>query len=1177
MRTRANDVPTAHRSRTTRAVALALAAVALVPASAVAAGYRDEVISDNPAAYWRLGEASGTVAANEIAANTGTYTGGVLVGQQSALSGDTNTAATFDGVNDHIVVPQSTTLDATAGVTVELWAKRTKNASWQVLVGKPGNGQSQLENYAIWFDSSNRLQAYFGNGTTHVSAAWGTAVDTGWHHIAATYDNAVARLYVDGVQRAQTSSTVQLTPSANALNIGRSNDGSYFFGGSLDDVAVYRTVLSATRIQAHFAAASTPTVDTTAPLLTLTQPVGGSTTASATPAVSGVAGTASGDSTSVTVRLYAGSSATGAPVQTLSATRAGGGAYSVTATTLANGVYTAQAEQADTAGNVGRSGAATFTVAVGSGDVTAPVVSLTQPANGSSTTATTPTFSGVAGTLIGDSTAVTVRLYAGATATGPPVQSLTATRSIVGAYSVPASPALANGTYTARAEQLDDSGNVGQSASTSFTVDTVAPAVTLTQPAAAATVGTAPTLAGVAGTATGDSATVTVLVYSGSTTTGTLVRTLSATRQTGGAYSVAATPALAGGTYTARAQQSDQASNGGQSAATTFTVDATAPVVTLTAPAAGSTLTIATPAVSGVAGTATGDSAAVTVRIYSGSSATGPALQTLNATRQTGGAYTVNAATLGNGTYTARASQADAVGNVGDSAANTFTVAVPSGTDPVLIGAGDIAGCGSTPKDAETAALLAQHPTATVFTLGDNAYDNGTATEYANCYGPTWGVHKARTHPTVADHDLDTGTPQAYLNYFNAQLAPYGPTATDPTKMYYSYNLGAWHVVHLNAVCFYYTPGCNVAGQEAWFQADLAAHPNQCTVVMMSSPRFSSGNIHGNNTDMQGLWATAYEGGAELVLSGDDHIYERFAPMDAGGNADPAFGVRQFIAGTGGYLMYGIGTVKPNSQVRYTANAGVMKLTLHPTSYDWQFIPIDGLPSPDSGTANCHGVPGSGGGVTGAPTVRASSTATANYASAALAVNKPAGTAAGDVLVATIAHQGGSIRTLTAPAGWTAVPNADATDGSNVRTRAFSRVAGAAEPASYTFTLTGGSGMALSGGILAITGADTTNPINAAAAQATATNVTNLVAPSVTTTVAKTLLVYAGGVNSPLTYTAPSGMSERWDVTTSGAYNAATMTATGGFAGPGATGTRTGILSQSARGAALLIAIAPAP
>ncbi len=382
--------------------------------------------------------------------------------------------------------------------------------------------------------------------------------------------------------------------------------------------------------------------------------------------------------------------------------------------------------------------------------------------------------------------------------------------------------------------------------------------------------------------------------------------------------------------------------------------DTTPPTITLTAPTNGATVETTTPSIVGAAGTAPGDVASVTVRIYDGARATGDPIRTLTAPPSGTGTYSIVAdPELPEATYTARATQTDTAGNVGTSNATTFTVRLPvTVEDPFIIGAGDITSCGQSPKDAETAAILAEHPNDTVVTLGDNAYD-GSASVY-NCYNEFWGQHYSRTNPTIGDHDITgTNSTQSFLTYFRSRLTSRGATAVDPRKVYYSYDLGTWHVVHLNAVCFYYTPGCDVAGQETWFRNDLAANPEQCTVVMMSSPRFSSGNIHSNNTDMQNLWRIAYEGGVEAILSGDDHTYERFAPMDAGGNAN-ANGVRQFVVGTGGYSLYGLGTRKPNSEVFSAAHFGVLRVGLHSGSYSWQFIPINGAPSTDSGTTNCH-------------------------------------------------------------------------------------------------------------------------------------------------------------------------------------------------------------------------------
>ena len=400
--------------------------------------------------------------------------------------------------------------------------------------------------------------------------------------------------------------------------------------------------------------------DTTPPSVTLTSPANGSTSG-ASPTYGGVAGTALGDSATVTMRVYAGASASGTPLQTLTATRDGGGAYSVTGAALTAGTYTARAEQLDDAGNLGLSSANTFTAVLP--DTTPPAVTLTSPAGGS-TTGASPTYGGVAGTVAGDSTSVTVKVYAGSSASGTPLQTLTATRDGSGAYSTTGA-ALANGTYTAQAQQSDSAGNTGFSAANTFTVDTTAPdttppSVTLTSPAHGTTTSSAtPAYGGVAGTVAGDSTSVTVKVYAGSSASGTPLQTLTATRDGSGAYSTTGA-ALANGTYTAQAQQADSAGNTGFSTANVFTVnvpDTTAPSVTLTSPAHGTTTSSATPAYGGVAGTVAGDSTSVTVKVYAGSSASGTPLQTLTATRDGSGAYSTTGAALANGTYTAQAQQ----------------------------------------------------------------------------------------------------------------------------------------------------------------------------------------------------------------------------------------------------------------------------------------------------------------------------------------------------------------------------------------------------------------------------------------------------------------------------------------------------------------------------------------
>ena len=275
-------------------------------------------------------------------------------------------------------------------------------------------------------------------------------------------------------------------------------------------------------------------------------------------------------------------------------------------------------------------------------------------------------------------------------------------------------------------------------------------------------------------------------------------------------------------------------------------------------------------------------------------------------------------------------------------------------TSAVVVGAGDIASCTSTGDEA-TAKLL-DNISGTVLALGDNAYTEGSAAQYNNCYNPTWGRHKARTKPIVGNHEYRTPGASGYFNYF-------GAAAGEPGKGYYSYNRGAWHIIALNSECKYWATGfkdgpsqCSSQQQAdmiTWLKADLAANPASCTLAYFHQPRFSSG-FGGNALETQPIWDALYAANADVVLSGHDHIYERFARQTPGGRLDTSRGIREFVVGTGGVDHGGIGTVKANSQVRNTTAYGVLKLTLNPTSYSWKFVPQAGKTFTDSGTTSCH-------------------------------------------------------------------------------------------------------------------------------------------------------------------------------------------------------------------------------
>ncbi|MBD0322978.1 MAG: metallophosphoesterase [Aldersonia sp.] len=264
--------------------------------------------------------------------------------------------------------------------------------------------------------------------------------------------------------------------------------------------------------------------------------------------------------------------------------------------------------------------------------------------------------------------------------------------------------------------------------------------------------------------------------------------------------------------------------------------------------------------------------------------------------------------------------------------------------DAVLVGAGDIADCASSGDEA-TAALLDQIP-GIVFTLGDNVYNGGTAAEFADCYAPSWGRHRARTLPAMGNHDYGSPAASGYFDYFGAAAGPRGAG-------YYSYDTGAWHVIVLNSNCEK-VGGCHPGStQEQWLRADLAAHPRACTAAYWHHPRFSSGD-HGSDAATQAFWQALYEAGAEIVLSGHDHSYERFAPQGPTGEPDAAGGIREFVVGTGGRDLYGFPSVAPNTEIRDASTFGVLVLTLGDGRYGWQFIPAAGGAFVDSGSGICH-------------------------------------------------------------------------------------------------------------------------------------------------------------------------------------------------------------------------------
>ncbi len=263
----------------------------------------------------------------------------------------------------------------------------------------------------------------------------------------------------------------------------------------------------------------------------------------------------------------------------------------------------------------------------------------------------------------------------------------------------------------------------------------------------------------------------------------------------------------------------------------------------------------------------------------------------------------------------------------------------------VMVGAGDIAKC-STEADEATAKLLDNIP-GTVFTVGDNAYPSGTASEFKNCYGPSWGRHKSRTRPALGNHEYETAGASGYFGYF-------GAAAGDPDRGYYSYDRGEWHVVALNSNCKE-VGGCGAdSPQGRWLRNDLANHPAECTLAYFHHPLFSSGGDHGNQPQVRPLWKALYAANADVIVGAHDHSYERFAPQGPDGARNKERGIRQFVVGTGGGTQHGFGEIGTNSQARKAGTPGVLKLTLKPGSYGWEFVPVAGETFTDSGTKSCH-------------------------------------------------------------------------------------------------------------------------------------------------------------------------------------------------------------------------------
>ncbi len=278
------------------------------------------------------------------------------------------------------------------------------------------------------------------------------------------------------------------------------------------------------------------------------------------------------------------------------------------------------------------------------------------------------------------------------------------------------------------------------------------------------------------------------------------------------------------------------------------------------------------------------------------------------------------------------------------------TSAAAQESDPVLYLAGDIADCRETPAPQSAAAKTAkiiterlkQNPQAKVITLGDNTYPNGELKEFNDCYAPTWGAFRQQTHPSPGNHEYRTPDAGGYFQYFAERAGP-------EQRGYYRWQFGKWRIFSLHS---YLKAPEKQAAQLAWLKKELASTPAGCTLAYWHHPLFSSGG-HGNNNHMREIWDVLQAAKADLILSGHDHDYERFAPQDGQGIANKN-GMREFVVGTGGTPLTPFLVKKPNSEAADNSSHGVLQLVLREHSYEWAFLSVEPGGFSDKGSAICH-------------------------------------------------------------------------------------------------------------------------------------------------------------------------------------------------------------------------------
>jgi hypothetical protein len=296
-------------------------------------------------------------------------------------------------------------------------------------------------------------------------------------------------------------------------------------------------------------------------------------------------------------------------------------------------------------------------------------------------------------------------------------------------------------------------------------------------------------------------------------------------------------------------------------------------------------------------------------------------------------------------------------------------LAAPAAGAPLIAAAGDIAcatnavhfndglGEGLRCRQADTANLISRSHYSAILALGDLMQNpRPDLHDYRSAYGASWGRFKRRTYPVIGNHDYGFRAAAGYFNYFNGIGRARG-RAGERGRGWYSFDLGTWHLVALNANCGNHHISCGPGSpQMLWLEADLAAHPTKCTLAFWHQPGFSSGAF-GNEFRVLHFWEALYQAGAEVVLNGHEHIYERFAPQAPWGDVDAPTGIVQFTVGTGGHSLDPIHRVEPNSRIRQNHTFGILRLRLGHGRFRWKYLASPSGTIVDRGVRRCHDPP----------------------------------------------------------------------------------------------------------------------------------------------------------------------------------------------------------------------------